>query len=96
MTALHWAAYNRDKDVCEKLLSQKEINIAFSKANQTPVDIAGVLGFTDIVKVFIKHEEMLIESREEFSQFLEEDVNAEGRRKICRSKIEEHCANECA
>ena len=51
MTPLHWAAFHNDTEVL-KLLLENEAYQSFNRSNMSPVDLAGLCGKKDAVKVF--------------------------------------------
>jgi ankyrin repeat protein len=51
MTALHWAAFNADIATC-RFLIENGANIIFSTQDFTPVDIAGMCGYPELVEYF--------------------------------------------
>jgi len=54
MTALHWACYNDDANLVRFLLERKA-DQKISKAGTMAIDIAGFMGYTDVVKVFLSY-----------------------------------------
>ena len=51
MTALHWAAFNGDIATCRYLM-EAGANIIFSEQDFTPIDIAGMCGYPELVEFF--------------------------------------------
>ena len=54
MTAMHWAAYNNDAKVIKLLIANGAKQI-FNKENQTPADIAGLMGNVDALRAICKN-----------------------------------------
>ena len=53
MTPLHWAAYNKDGDVCRVLLNAGANQFVKSIMNRFPIDVAGSCRAWEVVDVFL-------------------------------------------
>ncbi len=53
MTCMHWAAYNRDGDVCKWLLKEGAQPFKFSRVGRLAIDVAGSCKAWDVVDVFL-------------------------------------------
>ena len=53
MTPAHWAAYNKDADVCKELLRWGADPFVVSKMNRLPIDVAGSCKAEEVVDVFL-------------------------------------------
>ena len=54
MTPAHWAAYNKDDDVCRLLLSRGADQFVKSRMDRLPIDVAGSCRAWEVVDVFLE------------------------------------------
>lgn len=53
MTCMHWAAYNKDANVCKWLLKQGSQPFKFSRVGRLAIDVAGSCKAWEVVDVFL-------------------------------------------